>query len=61
MNMMTIYKIKYERTAEYTMIVEANSAEEAKQKYEDFDIIDNYETQGVSEELLSIKKIRDED
>lgn len=52
------YKIKYERTALYEMIVEAESIEEAKKKYEDFDVISDIEIHGINEEIQSIQEVK---
>lgn len=56
---MVKYKIKYERTALHEMIVEANSVEEAKKKYEDFDVISDYEVHGINEEIQSIQEVKE--
>jgi hypothetical protein len=51
---MAIYKIVYYKECEHTMEVEAGSEEEAMKKYEDFDCIRDYESQGIIEKVLRI-------
>ncbi|MDY8021205.1 hypothetical protein [Paenibacillus polymyxa] len=53
---MAVYKVLYKRESEYVMEVEAESEEEAMKKYHDYNCLDNYETQGLSEEVISVKK-----
>jgi len=56
---MVKYKIIYERTALHEMIVEANSKEEAKRKYEDFDVISDEEQHGLSESIQNIFELKE--
>ena len=56
---MAKYKITYEQRSQRIMEVEANSIEEAKSKYEDFDCINDYEDHGIDEILIDIIKIKD--
>lgn len=51
------YQIVYDRTEVRVMIVEADSEEEAEQKYNDFDCIKDYEDYGLNEDIRSIKQI----
>lgn len=51
------YKIQYERTELRTMIVEAENEQEARKKYEEFDVIEDNEEYGLSEQLISIRKV----
>lgn len=53
---MAVYKVKYYKECEHIMEVEASSEEEAMQKYKDFDCINDYEIQGISEEVISIEE-----
>lgn len=55
---MAIYHVKYYKECEHIMEVEANSEEEAIQKYEDFDCINDYEVQGIAEKFVSVKKYK---
>lgn len=52
---MPIYEVRYRKKCEHIMRVEANSEEEARQKYENFDCIEDWESQGIEEELIEIK------
>lgn len=54
---MTKYKVLYRREVEMTMIVNADSEEEALEKYEEYDFLEDYETQGLREELIDIIKV----
>lgn len=53
---MATYKVLYRKESEHVMEVEAENEEDAMAKYKDFDCINNYEAQGISEEVISIKK-----
>ncbi|MDR6779401.1 MULTISPECIES: hypothetical protein [Paenibacillus] len=55
-SLMPVYKVKYYKECEHIMEVEASSEEEAMQKYRNFDCINVYEVQGISEEVISIEK-----
>ncbi|WP_336761509.1 hypothetical protein [Paenibacillus sp. USHLN196] len=55
---MAIYKVKYYKECEHIMEVEARSEEEAINKYKDFDCINDYEVQGISEEVISIERFK---
>lgn len=52
---MVKYKITYEQRSQRIMIVEAETKEEAKQKYLNFDCIDDYEDYGIDEILRDIE------
>lgn len=52
---MARYEIKYKKECECVMTVEANSEEEAINKYKEFDCISDYEVQGISEEVINVK------
>jgi hypothetical protein len=55
---MAVYKVKYYKECEHVMEVEANSEEEAIQKYKNFDCINDYEVQGITEEIINIEKVQ---
>ncbi|WP_179198653.1 MULTISPECIES: hypothetical protein [Paenibacillus] len=55
---MAVYKVKYYKECEHIMEVEASSEEEAIEKYKDFDCINDYEVQGISEEVISIERYK---
>jgi hypothetical protein len=52
------YEIKYYKKVECLMKVKAESEEEAKIKYENFDCISDYEVQGIEEKVIYIKKTK---
>ncbi|WP_155613711.1 hypothetical protein [Paenibacillus peoriae] len=53
---MAIFKIHYRKECEQVMEVEAENEEEALTKYKNFDCINDYEVQGISNEVISVKK-----
>ncbi|WP_340032547.1 hypothetical protein NSQ20_11830 [Paenibacillus sp. FSL K6-1122] len=53
---MAVYRVRYTRVSEYIMEVEAKSEDEALDKYRNFDCLGNYEDQGISEEVISVRK-----
>ncbi|MGD6876854.1 hypothetical protein [Bacillus infantis] len=54
---MARYKITYEQLSQRIMEVEADSPEEARQKYENFDCISDHEDYGIEESVKNIKKV----
>ena len=53
---MGLYKITYKKTAMRIMIVEAKDEIEAKERYEEFECLEDYEISGIEEEVESIEK-----
>jgi len=51
---MHIYEVKYLKECEYIMVVEAKDEKEAREKFEKFDCIKEYEHQCIHEELIEV-------
>jgi hypothetical protein len=54
---MSKFKIRYNKESTRIMIVEANDEDEARQKYENFEYIEDYEEYGIDETIEDIEKL----
>lgn len=56
---MASFKIKYTKEAMYVATIEADSLDDALQKYEDGDFEEDYEDYGIRENIQSIEEVED--